>query len=238
MEPGLIHIAASETVASALAEFESQVGELGAVAGMYFMTPAFHSQTGKRTIVTHFGFSEKLVSMYLDPKNFENNPTPDYVMRAGRTMSWSQATSRKGLTPAQHNTIERFRAESLVDGVSVPLYGPKGRDSYSAFLFDRSLGPDDEPLVIRLAQVARHQHLKICLLVERDYKKPVAISKRESEVLYWMARGKSNADVAAILGITPGTVDTFVRRLYAKFNVHDRISAILEGMSRGLLKLG
>ncbi len=238
VRPGLIRIGASETVTSTLAEMERNVRTLGVVAGAYFLTPAFHSQVGKRTIVTHFGFSDAIMSAYLDPGNFEYDPTPDFVMRVGRTMTWKQAIDRDDMTPVQRATVERFRATGLVDGVSVPLYGPNGRDSYSAFLFDRPLTGEDEQLVLGLAQVVRPLHHKICLLIERDYKTPVVISKRESEVLYWMARGKSNTDVAAIMGIKPGTVDTFVRRIYAKFNVHDRISAILEGMSRGLLKLG
>lgn len=238
MHPGLIHIDASDTVASTLAESERKLRAIGVVAGVYFLTPAFHSQVGKRTTVAHFGFSDEILAKYLDPENFEHDPTPDYVMRVGRTMTWKQAIDRDDLNPIQRATVARFREAGIADGLSVPLYGPNGRDSYSAFLFDRALGPDDEPLVTRLVQIARHQHHIICLLIERDYKTPVTISKRESEVLYWMARGKSNTDVATILGVTPGTIDTFVRRIYAKFNVHDRISAILEGMSRGLLKLG
>ncbi len=238
MQPGLIQIAASETVASTLREMERELREMGVVAGAYFLTPAFHSQVGKRTIVKYFGFSDAAMSAYLDPENFENDPTPDYVMRIGRTMTWKQAIDRDDMTPVQRATVERLREAGLMAGLSVPLYGPNGRDSYCALLFDRVLGEQDEALLTSLVQKARFQHHKICLLVERDYKKPVAISKRESEVLYWMARGKSNNDVAAIMGITPGTIDTYVRRIYAKFNVHDRISAILAGMSRGLLKLG
>jgi DNA-binding CsgD family transcriptional regulator len=235
---GLIHLAASDTVALTLGALEHDMRAIGVIAGAYFLTPAFHSQVGKRTIVKHFGFAEAVMASYLDPANFEHDPTPDYVMRTGRTMSWKQAIDRDDMTAVQRATVDRLREIGLVDGVSVPLYGPNGRDSYSAFLFDRALGPEDETLVKRMAYTARQHHHRICLLIERDYKTPVAISKRESEVLYWMARGKSNADIAAILGISPGTIDTFVRRIYAKFDVHDRISAILEGMSRGLLKLG
>ena len=52
-----------------------------------------------------------------------------------------------------------------------------------------------------------------------------------------MARGKSNPDIATILGISAETVDTYVRRLYPKLGVHDRVTAVAEGIARGLVLL-
>ena len=94
MRPGLIHIAASDTVSLTLGALERDMRAIGVIAGAYFLTPAFHSQVGKRTIVKHFGFSAAISAQYLDPENFEHDPTPDYVMRIGRTMTWKQAIER------------------------------------------------------------------------------------------------------------------------------------------------
>jgi DNA-binding NarL/FixJ family response regulator len=41
----------------------------------------------------------------------------------------------------------------------------------------------------------------------------------EREVLIWMAKGKSNTDVAAILSISPETIATYKRRIYGKLDV-------------------
>ena len=51
-----------------------------------------------------------------------------------------------------------------------------------------------------------------------------------------MGRSKSSGDIATILDIGPATVDTYVRRLYAKLDVNDRISAVLKGVRFGLIR--
>jgi LuxR family transcriptional regulator/LuxR family quorum-sensing system transcriptional regulator CciR len=62
-----------------------------------------------------------------------------------------------------------------------------------------------------------------------------ALSAREREVLRWVALGKSNGDIAEILGISPHTVDTLVRRLFQKLGVSNRVSAALRAVGAGLV---
>lgn len=53
------------------------------------------------------------------------------------------------------------------------------------------------------------------------------LSRRESEVLSWVARGKTNSEVAIILGISRRTVDTFLSRTYQKLGVETRLAAVM-----------
>jgi DNA-binding CsgD family transcriptional regulator len=52
------------------------------------------------------------------------------------------------------------------------------------------------------------------------------LTPRECEVLFWLARGKSNAEIAAILGIQPSTVGKHLERIYPKLGVENRTAAI------------
>ena len=61
------------------------------------------------------------------------------------------------------------------------------------------------------------------------------LSSREKEILDWVARGKSNSVIAEILEISPGTVDTYMRRIYVKLDVSDRTSAAVKGVGMGLI---
>ena len=45
-------------------------------------------------------------------------------------------------------------------------------------------------------------------------------------MLFWVARGKSNAEIAAILGIKPATVGKHLERIYPKLGVENRTAAI------------
>lgn len=49
------------------------------------------------------------------------------------------------------------------------------------------------------------------------------VSARETDVLQLLVRGYSDKEVAANLQISPNTVDTHVRAIYRKFNIHSRV---------------
>ena len=54
-----------------------------------------------------------------------------------------------------------------------------------------------------------------------------AISLREQEVLEWVEQGKSNAEIALILGISEHTVRHHLERIFAKLGVENRRAAML-----------
>jgi DNA-binding NarL/FixJ family response regulator len=54
------------------------------------------------------------------------------------------------------------------------------------------------------------------------------LSKRESEVLSYVARGYSDKEVAEALGLTSATVRSYLKTIYGKLHVHSRTQAILK----------
>lgn len=62
-----------------------------------------------------------------------------------------------------------------------------------------------------------------------------ALTRREVEILTWIARGKSNADIAQIVGISPHTVDTYCRRVMSKLDTSSRTTAAVRASQSGLL---
>ena len=49
-----------------------------------------------------------------------------------------------------------------------------------------------------------------------------SLSKRESEILPFVLRGRTGERIASELFISKNTVDTHIRRIYAKCDVHNR----------------
>ncbi|GAA4008183.1 response regulator transcription factor [Allokutzneria multivorans] len=62
-----------------------------------------------------------------------------------------------------------------------------------------------------------------------------ALTAREVEVLGLVAKGLSNPDIAASLGIGEATVKTHLLRSYEKLGVRDRTSAVVTALAKGVL---
>jgi DNA-binding CsgD family transcriptional regulator len=53
----------------------------------------------------------------------------------------------------------------------------------------------------------------------------LGLSPRETEVLAWLAHGKSNAEIADTLGLSPATIKHCLERIYGKLDVGTRAAA-------------
>ncbi|EON16796.1 two-component system response regulator [Cupriavidus necator] len=53
-----------------------------------------------------------------------------------------------------------------------------------------------------------------------------ALTLREAEVMAWVARGKTNRDIADILGMSPRTVNKHLEHIYEKLGVETRTAAV------------
>jgi len=57
-----------------------------------------------------------------------------------------------------------------------------------------------------------------------------ALSKRELEVLYWLASGASNREISQQLFITETTVKRHVYNIFSKLNVRNRTQAAVRAI--------
>jgi DNA-binding NarL/FixJ family response regulator len=87
------------------------------------------------------------------------------------------------------------------------------------------LGPNE--FLLRLAKDSSAN-------VPAQFSSELGLTTREGEVLSWLSKGKTNRDIAQILGLSPRTVDKHLEQIYAKLGVENRTAAaaIAAGASR------
>ena len=65
----------------------------------------------------------------------------------------------------------------------------------------------------------------LVLVEQRACEPRVRLSKREHEVLLWLREGKTNGEIAAILGISQHTVKRHVEKVLQKLDAPNRAAA-------------
>jgi DNA-binding NarL/FixJ family response regulator len=78
------------------------------------------------------------------------------------------------------------------------------------------LGPNE--FLLRLAKDSNTD-------MPAEFSTELGLTTREGEVLSWLSKGKTNRDIAQILGLSPRTVDKHLEQIYAKLGVENRTAA-------------
>lgn len=63
------------------------------------------------------------------------------------------------------------------------------------------------------------------------------LSRRESQIIEWIFRGKNEASIAPLLGISRHTIHTHLKHVYDRLRVHDRSELMLRVFAEHLALL-
>ncbi|MEM6748638.1 MAG: LuxR family transcriptional regulator [Pseudomonadota bacterium] len=202
----------------------------------YHHIPPFGAEDhgAELTVIAH-GFPEDWVQRYRGERLYRDDPIPRYALQTAKPFWWSDATDFPSLTKRERRYLKVLEEAKLGDGLALPVYGPNGRDGYASLGFGLTR-PELSAVAMRRVQWAcQVAHERYCQLLCDETKERVTLSPREQEILSWVARGKSNSVIAQIIGISANTVDTYMRRIYAKLHVVDRVTAALRAVAIGAL---
>lgn len=187
--------------------------------------------------VENEGFGEELLAQYLRARQSGVAVLASFAQNSVEPVYLDEVEARSDLTPAERAHLLGYRAAGVVNGLALSVFGPNGRNGLIALELEEGL-PRLPPDSLRaLRHGAQAMHLRYCVLLLPTLGKPPSLSDREAQVLAWVARGKSNASIGQILGISAHTVDAHLRRIYLKLGVVDRISAALRGLGFGLIQI-
>ena len=205
--------------------------ERGVTAFSYHYFPRFESPNSDRTFVHAEGFPDGALETFVNEGLMQIDPIPALVFANPPVLSWNKAVAMSADNPVALDFFKRMRQFGVLNGVSFSLYGPQSRDGYAAMVFEKPPKQMPDGLIALMHGVLQAAHVKICQITAQN-DQGVYLSERELEVLHWMSMGKSAANIAMILAISPDTVKTYVKRLYEKLGVGDKVAATVKGLDR------
>lgn len=233
MEEILSSIAHAPTLAPLWRQMTRYFGRHGFGAVSYYWLRAGTNLPA--VVPLQYGFTREQRAVYraFDFQRLDIGPRA--ALAAGRPIRWSEVWRGSDVTAEEHAFLTALLAAKMTDGFSLPCYGPNARNAVVGLA---RMGAKTDTSADHLALLhfaAEAAHLRICTLFADEAPREKQLSAREKEILDWVARGKSNGVIAEILHIAPGTVDTYMRRIYEKLEVSDRTSAAVKGVGLGLI---
>ena len=181
-------------------------------------------------------FPPDWIKQYVEHQYSKIDPVLEQTRREARPFHWFEVDKKFNLSPRQRQFLADLREAGLTDGIAVPVFGPMGTIAYFGLgCVNDTLELSDEQL-LELQFACLQTHNRYFDLAQIDQEAPSKpLSPREKEVLSLVAGGLSNNFIADKLGISENTVDTMLRRVFAKLCVNNRISAVLKGIGSGLI---
>lgn len=203
---------------------------LWGIEAAYFLAPLTPDPRVGR-LITNIGVS-RIWERHYRARLHLIDPLPRIALRRSMAFFWPRDLEGEKLDPREQRFLDIIAKHGLAAGIGTVCYGPNGRAGFLGALWTKEEPPSDEVLlgVHQLGQVSFQRYCQIL----REEMNVEPLSNRELEVLEWMCRGKSNPVIAEIVGVSRSSVDTYIRRIFAKLDVTDRTAACVRAHSLGL----
>ena len=170
----------------------------------------------------------------------EHDLLPIEARRRVAPFLWSEIVERK-LSAAQRALYDAGWAYGWRDIFAVPLHGPGSLQGLVTLavhqkqpLALRELAPAD----VAAIELAARTIWEKCRTSEgfgMGERAHVKLSDRELECLQWAACGKSDGDIALLVGISAATAHFHIEQAKRRLGVRSRVEAVAVGVPNGMI---
>jgi LuxR family transcriptional regulator len=183
------------------------------------------------------------VKRYVEKKYIVTDPTIRFLLRANRSFSWAQAVEAYKDNPHYRRMTAMMadgKSHGLQSGYIFPAFSRNGLIGATTIG-----GPDDielTPAEIALLETSfRNAYLKYLEFMGEKHADSISsgldisMTHREIQALNNLAEGNTSPEIAAILDVSPNTVDWYVSSLQTKLKARNRNHAVALAFRRGLI---
>jgi LuxR family quorum-sensing system transcriptional regulator CciR len=186
-------------------------------------------------IIRIHNYPESLEQFHEDQHLGCSDPVHRACQRTAVGFAWSELPDIIRLTPRDLRILQKAANEGIGDGFTMPAHLPGELSGSCSFATARGARFRRENLAVaQLVGSFSFQAARRLKMNETgNYSSLVHVSKRERECLLWIARGKTDADIATILDISEHTVRQYVKHVRASYDVVSRSQLIAHALFAG-----
>ena len=157
---------------------------------------------------------------------YKRSPLVKAARTEGQPIYWADVRASR-LCAAEVDHLSRRDAANVAKfGVTIPVFGPFQRLGYVGLDLPSEADRLSTETIAELRALSQTLHLKWSDIAGPPRSEPLQLSLREKQTMRLMAKGLSNFQISKKMGVSKNTVDTFVRRAFAKLETTDRVSAV------------
>lgn len=215
--------------------FFSLMQSIFPVRGLLYLEAQIGFQ-GLRAVRLSHTFGPHVEDMYRARRFYRIDPVLKLMMTEIRPINWEDARRRFPDSEPLFRTLEKLDVPT--QGISVPLLTRSPRIALLSINADMQEAEWRRFLRDHLRDISFLGAMFHAAEQDR-FVPPLAgtLTLRESEVLHWIAAGKTYWETAQILGITERTVRFFMTNVRAKLNTATNSQAVAQATATGLLTI-
>lgn len=155
------------------------------------------------------------------------------VLRSADPFSWKTARPLAN-TPERKRVFEAAKDFGYGDGWVVPNFYEAGGVGATSFVGDQICDSPEARHTLTYAGSLFYRYAQKKTQAEAVQTADLALTARQSDVAYWISHGKTDKEIAVILGIAHRTVNRHMEDLRSKFSAGSRTEVIAKILKHNL----
>jgi DNA-binding CsgD family transcriptional regulator len=223
----------AKTAAAATEDFLATVKNMGFDAAACGAWTGIGKDRRHRFFFVHW--PQDWLDFYTKNDGFAQDTLPIEARRRVAPFLWSEIRQGR-LTPAQRALCETGWAYGWREVFAVPIHGPGNLQGLVTIATrqERSFAPAERGVLEAMAR-AIWERCRTSDGFGVGSQGPLRLSAREIECLQWAAAGKSDADIAVLVGISAATAHFHIEQAKKRLGVRTRVEAVAVGVLHGVI---
>lgn len=178
------------------------------------------------------------MSHYVESHYVNHDPVYQTALTARRPFTWEAVEQDKHITKKARLVMDEARENKLYGGIGLSIHRPLGSIIGMGFAGSEKGVRSDQDAISMIYAAANQYFIVYADLTKFDDldNQEVQLTARESEVLHWLARGKTKSEVSDILSISESSIKRHCESIFRKLGVNNIQLAIAKSLRMGLVK--